>query len=131
MNILMLLTPKQDTGWIINNFTIKKSLSKLHEYNFSGMPVITENGNFYGILTEGDILKLLKEKAIIMDEDLDKINLSEIKAVSERKAIKCDASLEELINIICNQNFVPVIDDRNMYIGIITRKSVINYLYKK
>ena len=34
----------------------------------------------------------------------------------------------ELVNKITNQNFVPVVDDNNVFIGIITRKDVILYL---
>ena len=30
-----------------------------------------------------------------------------------------------------NQNFVPVVDDQNKFIGIITRKSIIEYCYEK
>lgn len=30
-----------------------------------------------------------------------------------------------------NQNFVPVVDDNGIFIGIITRKSIIEYFYNK
>ena len=33
--------------------------------------------------------------------------------------------MEALIERISNQNFVPVVDDRGVFIGIITRKDVI------
>ena len=36
--------------------------------------------------------------------------------------------MDELVNKITNQNFVPVVDDNNVFIGIITRKDVILYL---
>ena len=38
---------------------------------------------------------------------------------------------EELFDKITNQNFVPVVDDNNVFIGIITRKDVILYLANK
>ena len=39
--------------------------------------------------------------------------------------------MEELFEKITNQNFVPVTDDRGIFIGIITRKDIITYLSAK
>ena len=39
--------------------------------------------------------------------------------------------MEDLLEKTLNQNFVPVVDDLNHFIGIITRKDVIQYFYKK
>ena len=41
---------------------------------------------------------------------------------------KVDASINELKNMITEQNFVPVIDDRNILMGIVTRKRVLKEL---
>ncbi len=39
--------------------------------------------------------------------------------------------MEELFEKATNQNFVPVVDDNNVFIGIITRKDIILYLANK
>ena len=39
--------------------------------------------------------------------------------------------MEDLIGKALNQNFVPVLDDQKCFIGIITRKDIIHYFYKK
>ena len=36
--------------------------------------------------------------------------------------------VEQLIRRTVDQNFVPVVDDRGVFIGIVTRRVVINYL---
>lgn len=36
-------------------------------------------------------------------------------------------SMEELLTSAMNQNFVPVVDDLENFIGIITRKDIIRY----
>ena len=43
-------------------------------------------------------------------------------------AVKTDVDLTQLFSEALNQNFVPVVDDRNMFIGIVTRKQVIQFL---
>ncbi len=36
--------------------------------------------------------------------------------------------LSQLFSEALNQNFVPIVDDRDMFIGIVTRKQVITFL---
>ena len=44
---------------------------------------------------------------------------------------KVDANVEDLLHILISQNFVPAIDDSNIFIGIIKRRDVISYAYDK
>lgn len=39
--------------------------------------------------------------------------------------------MEDLIMKAMNQNFIPVLDDKKSFIGIITRKDIIKYFYQK
>ena len=45
--------------------------------------------------------------------------------------VRVNAKIDDLYELIMNQNFVPVIDDRDIFMGIVTRKSVIEYYYNK
>ena len=46
-------------------------------------------------------------------------------------SVKIDITMDELFKRIMNQNFVPVVDDKNLFVGIITRKDIIKYLCKE
>ena len=45
-------------------------------------------------------------------------------------AVKVDASFDEIYEASLNQNFIPIIDDRNVFIGLIKRKEVMMYIKK-
>ena len=45
--------------------------------------------------------------------------------------VNAKSDMEDLIDKALNQNFVPVVDDRGYFIGIITRKDIIRYFYNK
>ena len=47
------------------------------------------------------------------------------------QAVKVDALISEVFALSLEQNFIPVEDDKGVYIGIITRKEVIKYLSEK
>ena len=49
----------------------------------------------------------------------------------DNEPVDVDVDMENLLNKAMNQNFVPIIDDRDRFIGIITRKALIQYLCRK
>ena len=51
--------------------------------------------------------------------------------LTPKSEVLADAAMEDLLEKVINQNFVPVLDDHRCFIGIITRKDVIRYLCKK
>ena len=44
--------------------------------------------------------------------------------------VKVNASMEDIMKRASRQNFVPVVDDSDHFIGMIRRKELINYLYE-
>ena len=46
-------------------------------------------------------------------------------------AVLITQSVEELITKTMDSNFVPITDDRGMFIGIVTRRSIIKHYYEK
>ena len=41
--------------------------------------------------------------------------------------VKVDTRVEDLISVAAEQNFVPVIDDKGDFIGIVTRSRILRY----
>ena len=44
-------------------------------------------------------------------------------------AVTITADMEDLFSHVLNQSFVPVVDDLGNFVGIVTRKVVIQHLY--
>ena len=45
--------------------------------------------------------------------------------------VSVNATMEDLVRVAMNQNFVPVIDDKKIFIGIVTRKDIIRFCYER
>lgn len=131
MNILFFLIPKNDITYIYDDFTLRQALEKMEYHRYTSIPIISKNGEYVGTITEGDILWTLKNWNEISFINTDNIKIKDIKIHRNYKSIDINKEMSDLIELITNQNFVPVTDDRNMFIGIITRKDVIQYLYDK
>ena len=59
------------------------------------------------------------------------ISVSTLKRRMDYLPVFVKSNMEDMIDRALNQNFVPVVDDRKMFIGIITRKDIIKYYYGK
>ena len=130
MNILQYLIPKKDVAYVLDSFSLRQVLEKMEFYHYSNIPILDNEGKYVGAISEGDILWFMKNN----DFNFSTINNINIKNITHNrpiKPIKINATLNELTNSIINQNFVPVTDDRNVFIGIVTRRAIISELIKK
>ncbi|MFQ9393800.1 MAG: CBS domain-containing protein [Lachnospiraceae bacterium] len=57
--------------------------------------------------------------------------MKSIKRRWHNEPVNVDCEIEDLILTSMNQNFVPVIDDNKIFIGIIRRKDIIAYCYDR
>ena len=72
----------------------------------------------------------IKNKSELNLHSVEDVSLMQVKRRLDYNAISINANMEDLITNAIDQNFVPVIDDDKTLIGIVTRKEIINYLYK-
>lgn len=125
MNILFLMTPKIDVDCIYENDTLGQALHRLEVHEFTTVPLINDaTGMYVGSLSEGDILReLIRQNASAsMIEDRP---ISSIHRKRDYAPVRADADISELFQYAKTQNFVPVVDDGGVFIGIVTRSSIL------
>ena len=133
MNILFFLTPKSDVAYIFEDETLRQTVEKMEHRKFSCIPILNKEGKYTGTISEGDLLWGIKRLNINIT-DLKQMEDVSIMAIPRRatyKPVHADADMENLLDRAINQNYVPVIDDKGSFIGIITRKEIIKYCYKE
>lgn len=130
MNISFYLLPKSEVTYIEQDDTVGRALRVIHKNGFQSVPVIDGEGRYAGTVTEGDFLWNLIEDYHMDMEVMRKIKVASIRKRWDYKAVSIDANISELEQYILNQNFVPVVDGRNVFIGIITRKQIFSELLK-
>lgn len=129
MNILFFLIPKSDTAYIYNDFSVRQALEKMKHYGYTAIPMIDRDGKYMGTVTEGDFLWTLANQTDQIN-NLEHMPVLEIKRRVNNKPVNIDAKIEDLMEMSLYQNFIPVIDDQEVFIGLVTRKDIIQYLCK-
>ncbi len=127
MNVLRFLTPKIEVEYINYDSTVRQGLEKMKYHGYAAIPVIDDEGKYMGTVTEGDFLWALYNDSI---PDLKRLEKTQLKTIirHDYQAVNASASINEILSRAYNQNFVPVVDDRDVFIGIIKRKDIIKHL---
>ena len=131
MNILFFLTPKSEVAYINKTDTIRQALEKMEYHRYSSIPLIDELGKYIGTVTECDMLWYIKSKGDFSLHSLEELSVMEIKRKQDNAPVYANSKMEDLFSKAQQQNFVPVIDDNETFIGIITRKDIMTFMCKK
>ena len=125
MNISFFIKPKLEVSYLLDDCPVRQALDDMLNSGFTAIPVIGRSGKYVGTITEGDFLRLLLS---VKPEELDRMTVGQVERRVQHRSVSIDAHMEDMVDLVAVQNFVPVTDGRGMFCGIITRRDVINLL---
>lgn len=130
MNILFFLTPKAEVACVDADATLRQALEKLENSGFSALPIVSKQGKYTGTITEGDLLWHIKRNAQLNIYEAEDVPLRKVKRRRDNQAVSVTEDMNRLWEKVINQNFVPVVDDDGVFIGIVTRKDIMVHFAK-
>lgn len=130
-NILFFLLPKAMCTYLYDDYTIRQALEKMEVANYAALPILNRRGEYRGTLTEGDVLWAMKNMCYMDMRQAEARRIMEISRRKDNIPVRVTTSMHELVERAYHQNFVPVVDDKDTFIGIITRRSIIKYCQEK
>ena len=136
MNIAFFITPKSNVTYLYDDYTVRQCLEKMRFHGYSAIPVINRQGHYVGTISEGDLLWRLiggdKEDQHVIDlKGTEERDISDVLRLDRTPPARITATDEELLAKAMDQNFIPVIDDEDVFIGIVTRRTVMRYFADK
>ncbi len=130
-NILFFLTPKAMCAHLMADDTLRQALIRMEAAHYAALPILNKKGEYCGTLTEGDLLWALKNKCNLDIHEAEHHRIMEIAHRRDNEPVTVSATMEDLIDRASRQNFVPVVDDKGAFIGIITRRSIFKFCQKE
>ena len=130
-NVLFFLTPKAMCQFLYDDFTVRQALEKMESSGYTALPIVNKRGEYRGTLSEGDVLWAMKN---LCGMDLKQAESRRIMEISRRKdniPVRVTTSMRDLVERAVSQNFVPVVDDKDAFIGLVTRKAIIAYCVER
>lgn len=136
MNIAYFLKTKGEVSYLYDDFTLRQGLEKMRNHCHTAIPVLSVDNKYIGTISEGDFLWYL------IDDKKDQLHKTNMKSIEEIKirdifkkgknpSVRITSTMDEMMMRALDQNFVPVVDDRDYFIGIITRSDIMRYINSK
>ena len=126
-NILFFLTPKAMCSYINDDASIRQALEKMESAGYTSLPILSKQGEYRGNLTEGDLLWALKNMCYMDMRQAEARRIMEITRRKDNVPVRVTTNMYDLVQRASGQNFVPVVDDKDTFIGIVTRSAIIKY----
>lgn len=117
------LIPADDLAIFIDTHNSDHVMLILVSNGFSRVPVISKDKIFKGTISISDILNY-QAKHHLTDWELNQTDIGEM-VNTKIESISFKSSLTLIMHKLVEYPFLPVVDDENHFIGIITRKSIL------
>ncbi len=132
--------------------SVEQCAKLLQENNISGLPVLDEGGKVAGIVTEGDLIRrasrikapgyleilggliYLGSPSKFVEELQRAMSLEAGQLMSKDViSVKPEESVEEAATLMVEKGIsrLPVIDDEDKLVGIVSRRDIMSCLYSK
>lgn len=128
VNIAKIMIPKVSLAVVHAKDTVRQGLEMMRFHGYTAVPVLDENEVYLGSITEGDFLRHVLTTGTADVKDHEQFRIEEIFRPNFCEARHIFTPASELIEAALQQNFVPIVDDRNCLCGIVTRKALISFL---
>ncbi|WP_419875196.1 CBS domain-containing protein [Candidatus Pristimantibacillus sp. PTI5] len=127
MDIQSFLYPKNEVSYLVTSSNMKEAMDKLEASHYTAIPILDDNGLYFGTLSEGDLLWKLKATPGLGFDTMHEIPVVSIKKRMKVECVEINADLDDMLALAADQNFVPVVDAGRVFLGIIRRKDIIEY----
>jgi CBS domain containing-hemolysin-like protein len=127
LNVAAFLTPKSKVVWVRTSSTLAEAIRRMQQSGYAAIPVLGDDGGYAGTLTEGDVLAHLLTTPQTWSQAARRIQVARIARRTDIRAVHIDADVDALVARAAQQNFVPLVDDREIFIGIVRRQAIIEH----
>ena len=129
MNIMRFIIPKSLVEYVTVDSTVRQALEKMRFHRYVAIPVIDGEGKYVGTLRNDDILSYFLDSGSFDTRSAERDRVVDVIDGIYSPPVYHDSSMEQLIDRVREHNFVPVVDDRGCFVGIILRRDILNFLF--
>ncbi len=127
MDVAAFLTPKSEVVWVSASGTVEQALERMKPNGFAAVPIIDDDGCYVGTLSTNDLMWFLLGSGNAWQE---RTRVTSVMAVPRRPTglpVHVDTGVATLVARATEQSFIAVVDDRDVFIGIVRRRPLLEY----
>ncbi|MDH6363030.1 putative transcriptional regulator [Enterococcus sp. PF1-24] len=118
------LIPADNVANVMVNNPLNHALLVLSQVKYSKIPVLDKGDRFVGLLSLSDVVEKMLELKAINIESVDGFTVADVMEVGV-PTLSETWELEDLLHLLVDAAFLPVVDEEKTFKGIVTRKEVL------
>ena len=130
INIAQIMLPKFSTIYICENDTVRQGMEIFQRHGYTAIPVVSEDGKYLGSVSEGDFWRHMCRIGSTDKKEQEKYRIRDIFRPDFCEPLLIEADAQAVVDISLKQNFIPIVDGRGYFCGMVTRQILIKYLAK-
>jgi CBS domain-containing protein len=125
MDVASFLTPKSEVVWVSASGTVEQALERMKPNGFAAVPILDDDGCYVGTLSTSDLMWFLLDAGAAWQERARTSSLLLVQRRLNGVAVHIDTGVAVLVARAIEQSFVPVVGERDVFVGIVRRRPVI------
>lgn len=122
-----IMIDSEDVATVRVENTLLHTTMILSNVGYSSIPVLDNQHHLIGIVTMPRIIEGIKDQITYNWDLLSEKKVEEI-VCDDFSTVSKNMNMEEILNRLIEHNYVCVVDEDNVFLGIITRKTILKRL---
>lgn len=131
MQLAFFLLPKSEVVYLTENQTLRQAMEKMQHHGLGALTVLNDMGQYLGAITTADFLWYLKDNHALNLSSAEKILIKDIPRRHDNVPVTINTDIRNLLKLAMVENFIPVVDDLGVFIGIVRRREIMEYYQQK
>lgn len=126
-----MVIPGENVATVMKEHPLEHALLLLSQAGYSTIPVLDREDHFVGLLSLNDIVKKMLGITGIDTANLDQLTVADVMK-TDVAIMRPDAELEDVLHLLVDSAFLPVLDADGKFCGIVTRREIlkaVNYTF--
>ena len=118
------LIPAENVANVLYQHPLSHGLLVLSKVGYSKIPVLDKNDRFGGVISLSDVVNKMLDLQNISMEPLEGLTVADVMEVGVT-TVDENWELEDVLHLLVNSPFLPVVTEEKVFKGIITRKELL------
>ena len=127
MQMAFFLLPKNETLHFTETMTLRQAMEKMQFHGYGAVPVLNEAGQYIGTITAADILWYLKDAHSTNMSVAERVSVQDVPRRHDNIPVPVSAEIRNVLKMAMEENFIPIIDDLGVFIGIVRRREIMEF----
>lgn len=119
-----MMIPAENVANVMVGNPLEHALLVLSKVGYSKIPVLDKGDRFIGLLSLNDVVNKMMDLNGIDTKNLSKFTVADVMD-TEIDVVKENCDLEDIMHLLVDAAFIPVLDDDGIFKGIVTRREIL------